>query len=213
MRCFKVTAALLALSSLCYPSHKRNQRAHAGQAGVFDFYLLVLSWSPEFCHSKPTAAQCSAHTGFIVHGLWPQNNDGSYPHGCQTDKPGPTNPSAVADIMPAEIIEHEWKEHGTCSGLSGDDYFALIRKVYKSVHIPDGFRAPASSFSTSPQKLKSDFERVNSGLSDSNVVIQLNGNYLNAVEFCVAKGSQPSAASCSGVPDAHRGTFIVPPVR
>ena len=127
--------------------------------------------------------------------------------GCQTDKPGPTNPSAMADIMPADIIEHEWKEHGTCSGLSGDDYFALIRKVYKSIQIPGGFKAPASSFSTSPQKLKSDFERVNPGVSDSNVVIQLNGNYLNAVEFCVAKGSKSVRYFLFGCPGRASRNF------
>jgi len=119
----------------------------------------------------------------------------------------------MADVMPAEIIEHEWKEHGTCSGLSGDDYFALIRRVYGSIHIPDSFKAPASSFSTSPRKLKSAFEQANPGLTDSNIVIQLRGNYLNAVEFCVAKGTNPSPTSCSGAPDTHRGTFIVPPVK
>jgi ribonuclease I len=27
-----------------------------GKAGQFDYYLLVLSWSPEFCHGKPAAA-------------------------------------------------------------------------------------------------------------------------------------------------------------
>jgi ribonuclease T2 len=119
----------------------------------------------------------------------------------------------MSDIMPAEIIEHEWKEHGTCSGLSGDDYFALIRKAYESIRIPDNFKAPASSFSTSPRKLKTAFEQASTGLSDSNIVIQLNGNYLNAVEFCMAKGTSPSATSCSGVSDTHRGTFIVPPVK
>src|SRR6266700_8136158 len=35
---------------------------HAAQAAAqFDFYLLNLSWSPEFCHSHPAAAECAMH--------------------------------------------------------------------------------------------------------------------------------------------------------
>ena len=59
-----------------------------GEPGQFDFYLLNLSWSPEFCAIHETSPQCAAHPGFVVHGLWPQNNDGSYPALLQPS-PGP----------------------------------------------------------------------------------------------------------------------------
>src|SRR5579872_2060362 len=127
MRKATFVLALLAVASVC-ASASRHHRTHraAAQPGAFDFYVFVFSWSPEFCHGHPSAAECTNHAGFLVHGLWPQNNDGSYPLHCQTNQPGPTNPGAMSDIMPAEIIQHEWAQHGTCSGLSGDDYFALI---------------------------------------------------------------------------------------
>ena len=44
----------------------------------FDYYLLNLSWSPEFCHSHPNATECAQRAGFVLHGLWPQNNDRDY---------------------------------------------------------------------------------------------------------------------------------------
>jgi ribonuclease T2 len=52
---------------------------HKGQPGKFDFYLLNLSWAPEFCSIQGTSPECTGavHYGFIVHGLWPQNNDGT----------------------------------------------------------------------------------------------------------------------------------------
>jgi ribonuclease T2 len=212
MRRRRVAIALLAISLCAYASH-RQRRPRSGQAGVFDFYLLVLSWSPEFCHSQPNAAECGAHTGFLVHGLWPQNSDGSYPFNCRTNQPPPTDTSAVADIMPPEIIQHEWQQHGTCSGLAGNDYLALIRKTFASIHVPNQFRAPASSFTISPGKLKQAFEASNSGLADSNIAIQLRGHYLNAVEFCLSRGPNPSPVTCSNVKDVSGGTFIVPPVR
>src|SRR3974390_1701145 len=49
----------------------------ANANGNFDYYLLNLSWSPEFCHSHPSAAECAEHATFVLHGLWPQNFDGS----------------------------------------------------------------------------------------------------------------------------------------
>ncbi len=78
MRFKTAIVLLLSISTISLASHRHN-RTRSGQAGAFDYYMLVLSWSPEFCYSHPNAAQCSQHTGFTVHGLWPQRNDGSYP--------------------------------------------------------------------------------------------------------------------------------------
>lgn len=203
---------LLLVTATGIPASRHKSHRTSGQAGAFDFYLFVLSWSPEFCYSHPSAAQCSKHTGFIVHGLWPQNNDGSYPLDCQTSQPGPSNPDSMADIMPAEIIQHEWIQHGTCSGLSGDEYFALIRKLSRSIRIPERMKAPAQSLTISTADLKRAFEEANPGLDDREMAIQLRGNYLNAVEFCRAKAANPAPATCSGVKDTRSGTFVIPPV-
>jgi hypothetical protein len=71
---------------------RRGGRAQANAApGVFDFYLLTLSWSPEYCVTHQGAAECTAHPAFVLHGLWPQNNDGTYPEDC-SNAPGPANP-------------------------------------------------------------------------------------------------------------------------
>jgi ribonuclease T2 len=58
-----------------------NSRALTAAPGQFDFYVLNLSWSPEFCNGHPSAAECSQHRAFTLHGLWPQNNNGTYPEG------------------------------------------------------------------------------------------------------------------------------------
>ena len=215
MRTIKTLAPLLCFCLLCFSAgqHRARHPRASGQSGVFDFYLFVLSWSPEFCHGHPQAAECSQHAGFIVHGLWPQNNDGSYPSNCATSQPGPTNTNSVADIMPREIIQHEWQTHGACSGLSGDAYFALIRRAYDSILIPARFKAPAASFTLQPKQLKQAFEGSNAKLDDAEIAIELQGNYLNAVEFCLAKNATLEPIHCSNVKDANRGTFVVPPVQ
>src|SRR5439155_1314714 len=83
-----------------------------GKPGVFDYYLLTLSWSPQFCTTKPSDPQCNGQHkfGFVVHGMWPQFKNGSWPQMCST-KPGLSDPSAMLDIMPSKsLIAHEWQK-------------------------------------------------------------------------------------------------------
>jgi ribonuclease I len=67
--------------------------------GQFDFYVLNLYWSPEFCHGHPSAVECGWHRAFTLHGLWPQSTDGTYPEDC-SDAPSPASPPRYADIYP-----------------------------------------------------------------------------------------------------------------
>src|SRR6202451_197817 len=185
MRVLITTCGFLVLAfAAAFPAHGQNP----GQPGRFDYYLLTLSWTPEFCHGHQGNPECSGHHGFMVHGLWPQFKDGTWPANCQTSQPAPTDSSPVADIMPQYLMRHEWEKHGTCSGLSGNDYFALTRKVFDSIKIPNQFVLPSSSFTIRPAELKDDFEKSNSSLADQDMVIQLNRKYLNAVEICLTKG-------------------------
>jgi ribonuclease T2 len=80
-------------------SRHRSSQAAQGQAGVFDYYLLTLSWSPEFCHSPAHAEkpECqSGHNGFVLHGLWPQYAQG-YPEHC-SNAPGLANPGEMGTL-------------------------------------------------------------------------------------------------------------------
>jgi ribonuclease T2 len=181
--------------------------------GAFDYYLLTLSWAPEFCYSKPNNPECSGHFGFIVHGLWPQYNRGGYPENCG-QQPGPTNPSAMLDLMPdSHLIQHEWTTHGTCTGLAADNYFALIRRLRNSVKIPQAFVAPAQQFSMSPQELKQDFEQANPGLTDADLAVSCgSGPYLVAVEICFSKDGR--LTQCGGdIRDCNRPQLRVPKVQ
>ncbi len=50
------------------PEQHRTLPAPTGPQN-FDYYLLNLSWSPEFCHSHRDNLQCSQQLGFILPGL------------------------------------------------------------------------------------------------------------------------------------------------
>ena len=118
------------------PRAKRGRAEREAVPGQFDFYLLNLSWSPEFCATHGTSPECGKGTGFVVHGLWPQDFTGDYPEDC-SDAPGPKNPTVDTDIFPtASLVTHEWQTHGTCSGLAADAYFLLVHQAFAEVHIP-----------------------------------------------------------------------------
>jgi len=117
------------------------------KAGVFDYYVLSLSWSPNWCALRGDAQdspQCETRHdhGWILHGLWPQFHRG-FPSYCQTaERPPPRSLTAdMADIMGTPgLAWHQWKKHGTCSGLAADDYFDLARLAYDQVVRPPVFR-------------------------------------------------------------------------
>jgi ribonuclease T2 len=179
--------------------------------GNFDYYLLNLSWSPEFCFDKPDNPQCAGHFGFVVHGLWPQFQNGGYPENCGA-QPGPSNPNQMLDIMPdLHLIQHEWQTHGTCTGLQADDYFALIRRIYSSIRIPQEFVGTPQQLNISPGQIKQRFEQLNPGLSDAGIEVSCRGPYFTALEICYTKDGAPTA--CTGVRDCTAPTVRVPKVR
>jgi ribonuclease T2 len=202
---------LLIGGSALLGSNRHRQRQHAtGQPGAFDYYVLALSWSPEFCHSHPTKPECvSGKLGFVVHGLWPQYADG-YPENCST-APGLADSSRMADIMPdAGLVAHEWTTHGTCSGLDADSYFKLVRQAFGSVKVPGRLASPKQGFSLTPQELKEEFVGANPRFKAEDVAVSCGNNYLTGIDVCLDKQMQPRA--CEGIRDCRANTIKVAPV-
>jgi ribonuclease T2 len=204
--------ALLLPFVICFFSAQTHSQQRAGgRPGLLDFYQLNLSWSPEFCYSKPENPECAGHRGFIVHGLWPQFRRGGWPEFC-SGQPGLSNPSQMLDLMPdLHLIQHEWSAHGTCSGLNADEYFNLIRRTFTALKMPSQFVRPARQFSISPGDLKQAFEQVNPGLTDTDMAVTCRGAYLVAVEIFVTKDGRPTP--CSGMRDCRAAMLRVPKVQ
>ena len=208
-----ISALLLVLlgAAAGFSKHHGSRQAAQGTPGVFDYYLLTLSWSPEFCHSHADKPECqSGHHGFVVHGLWPQYVDG-YPEHCST-APGLANAEQMADIMPdTGLVEHEWSTHGTCSGLSAEEYFKVLRQAFASIKLPEKFASPREKFSTAPRDVKKEFVKANPGLSDDEMTVGCGNNYLTAVSVCMTKDLKPAA--CQNLHDCRANAIKVPAVR
>lgn len=181
-------------------------------SGHFDYYLFTLSWSPEYCHGHPNARQCGGgHPGFVVHGLWPQFNNGQWPSACSSE-PGLSNPSSMLDIMPdARLIEHEWTTHGTCSGLTADQYFSVIRKAWNSIRIPASLVRPSRTTTRNADEIQQMFIDANPGMTSDDIAVSCHNRYLSGVEFCLAKNLQPTA--CQAVRGCTANSIRIPAAR
>ncbi|MBZ0163011.1 MAG: ribonuclease [Notoacmeibacter sp.] len=155
----------------------------------FDFYVLSLSWSPSYCAAEGAGAdreQCSAGgpAGFIVHGLWPQFEKG-YPANCASGEPARVPrqlASAMLDIMPsAGLVGYQWRKHGTCAGLSQEDYLATVRAAWNRVRIPPGIGGGTAN----PHTAEQAFLKANRGLPADGIAVTCDHRYLREVRICM----------------------------
>ncbi|HEV7609086.1 MAG TPA: hypothetical protein VGO61_17215 [Steroidobacteraceae bacterium] len=109
---------------------------------AFDFYLMALSVHNAYCadgHERQQECRVGGQRPLVIHGLWPERDEPrTFPHDC----PGPPldldNALALelADLMPGAadgLHEHEWAEHGRCSGLDDDVYFSAALRLARGV--------------------------------------------------------------------------------
>ncbi len=188
-------AAFCAVAILAPDVFAQDRNRPRGTAGVFDFYVLSLSWSPTFCETQRggrNAQQCgtSRDFGFIVHGLWPQYERG-YPEFCTAGEPGRV-PNELGeplfDIMPSMgLIGHQWRKHGACSGLSQHDYLKAIRTAYELVKMPDGLADPAVAQTLSAQSIEEAFIKANPGMQQQGVAVTCERDKLEEVRICMTK--------------------------
>jgi len=149
---------LLSGSVVAKPPHKKEPAAPT----QFSYYLLVLSYAPDFCNQPqgnkdPRECGLGLHIGFIVHGLWPQGESSRGPENCGSASPvSQAIIQATLNYIPTEsLIQHEWAAHGTCSGLSADDYFATLRKARDSITLPDDLNQPSQELQLNPAQIES----------------------------------------------------------
>jgi ribonuclease T2 len=184
----------LALMGMMIASNLHPAMAQGGKRGgtpgEFDFYVLALSWSPGFCElegDRKGRDQCAAGAGldFVVHGLWPQFERG-YPSECGTER----NPTALAmreakGVFPSDgLARHEWRKHGTCSGLSPADYFAATRKARQMVQVPGRFKDLQATITLQPLEIERAFVEANRGLRTDMLSVACRKGVLQEVRIC-----------------------------
>jgi len=176
-----------------------NCSALTAKAITGDMYVLAYSWQPEFCYGKTTYTGCNPPQdywtkSFTLHGLWPQYSEGGYPQSCTTEafdanvpikvgwsdmtKYWPNAQYAETDPNYDTFWDHEWTKHGTCSGLSQQNYFQ------DSINLIKSFGSPSIlSASVGKNISASDLRNSLGGASKASLQCD-SGVYLSGVYTC-----------------------------
>ncbi|MGP8233156.1 MAG: ribonuclease T2 family protein [Methylovirgula sp.] len=168
------------------------QPSGASAPGDFDFYVFSLSWSPGFCDTggaEKARDQCRAGAGlgFVVHGLWPQYNQG-FPSDCGGGSPSWIVLQSIEGLYPdTGLARYEWRKHGTCSGKSPAAYFADVRRARDLIVVPPTFQNAQSEQDTGVLDIERAFFAANSRLRPGMMAVECVGRELSEVRFCLSK--------------------------
>jgi ribonuclease T2 len=210
------TAAFLLLAGFADAQPQRT----ASTSPQFSYYLLVLSYAPDFCdqpQGSKDSRECGSgrHIGFVVHGLWPQGETSRGPENC-----GPARPVSQAIIqanlsyIPTEsLIQHEWATHGTCSGLDVAAYFTALRRARNSVTLPIELNQPSRRLDLSPAQIESRIAAVNPSFPHAAFRTSCyRDGELQEVRVCLNKDLSPRACGRS-VRECTAASVTLQPIR
>lgn len=194
--------------------------ADGEKSGVFDYYVLSLSWSPNWCAREGDARgsdQCDARHdhGWILHGLWPQYHQ-SWPSYCPTSKAPPSRAMTrqMEDIQGSSgLAWHQWKKHGTCSGLSAVDYYALSRQAYERITRPPVFRKLDKAVKLPARVVEDAFRSANPGLDPDMITVTCKHGYIEEVRICLSRDLDPVPCGRDVVRDCTASDALFDPIR
>jgi ribonuclease T2 len=194
--------------------------AEGERAGDFDYYVLSLSWSPSWCALEGDARgspQCDDGRGhgFTLHGLWPQYEDG-WPSFCPTAERPPSRAmtAAMEDIMGSSgLAWHQWRKHGSCTGLSAEDYFRLSRLAYDTVTRPALLSQLDRTVRLPAEVVEEAFLEENPALDDDMVTVTCRDGHVQELRICLTRGLEPRECGADVARDCTLGDAILPPVR
>lgn len=194
--------------------------AEGEKTGVFDYYVMALSWSPTWCAIEGDAReadQCDARHdhGWILHGLWPQYHRG-WPSYCQTAERPPSRrmTGEMADIMGSGgLAWHQWKKHGTCAGLSAAAYFDLSRAAYGSIKRPEVLRRLDKPVKVPAEVIEAAFVKENPGLEKDMITITCRDGRIQEARICLSKDLQPVPCGRDVIRDCSLSDALLDPIR
>ncbi len=217
--CLVLAAGVFAAAAPAHArkSHHAKQQTSATSSKSFDYYLMSLSWSPSFCATHPQERdQCGGQGyGFVLHGLWPQYLSGNGPQRCASDqKPDADTIRKAMAVSPSRsLVQHEWQTHGSCSGLSPEEYFADARRAFDAIHIPRELTHAQSAPPWSARDVAKAFVDANPGLRRDMLAVKCDGMKLSEVRVCLSKDLQPQQCGARIATQCHNGALQIPLAR
>ncbi|RWS31462.1 ribonuclease Oy-like protein [Leptotrombidium deliense] len=144
-----ITTFVFGLHAICVHAQNVCQRNVA-----FDYIELAIQWAPGVCHANQKCRPYSEK--WTIHGIWPTNNNGSFPEHCCYRRF--FNISQLAPILSdmkthwtsltlndTIFWKHEWQKHGTCAHISRSlegqrNYFQKTLQLFKALKLNEWLR-------------------------------------------------------------------------
>lgn len=195
-------------------------KADGEAAGEFDYYVLALSWQSTWCALEGDARgapECAAghKRGWVMHGLWPQNEQG-WPAYCPTAQHPPSRRMTreMADIMgSAGLAWHQWNKHGRCSGLSAEAYFSLSRRAFAKIERPAVFRELKKPVRLPAKVVEEAFLKDNPDWSAEMITVTCKRDRVQEVRLCLTKKLDPRACGRDVSRDCDLSDALLDPMR
>jgi ribonuclease T2 len=189
-------------------------------AGDFDYYVMALSWSPTWCAlegDRRNSPQCDteADNGWVLHGLWPQYEDG-WPSFCPTTarNPSRTDTRDEADLFGSSgNAWHQWNKHGRCSGLTADDYYRLAREAYGRVNRPEIFRKLVDPIRLPAAVVEQAFLEANPVLNADEITITCKAGRIQEARICLTRDLEPRRCGPDVIRDCTMSDALFDPIR
>lgn len=168
----------------------------AGTPGEFDYYVMSLSWSPNWCRLEGRARgadQCDEDFGWVLHGLWPQYERG-YPSNCHSAarNPSRSDTAAQADLFGSSgSAWHQWNKHGRCSGLSARDYYRLSQEAYDRIARPEVLRRLKEPVTLPAELIEEAFVKANPGMTRDQITVTCKDRHIQEVRVCLTRDLEP----------------------
>ena len=163
-------------------------------------YTLALTWAPEYCRTRTTSArdafECGGNNrfGFVLHGLWPDGRGDQWPQYCRPVAllPATLIRKNICALPSAQLQQHEWAMHGSCTGSDPARYFEDATRLWGAMRFPD--MNSASRQGATQGSLAHAIAAVNPGIPAEAVRVVANKRgWLGEIRICLDKAQHPLA--------------------
>jgi len=199
--------------------HLGSRNAAPPVTPQFDYYVLSLAWAPEFCAQPGEAGanprECASGRGiaFVVHGLWPEAREGKSAESC--GPPKTVSKALVNDLLPymmsPGLIQHEWATHGTCTGLTQDDYFTKVLLARAALQIPVQITSITGTETESPSQIEAQFQGSNPAFPPGAFRAACRSGAFTEIRACFDKGLKARACTASAGECTSPTVTLLPP--
>jgi ribonuclease T2 len=120
----------------------------------------------------------------------------------------------VADVFGgAGSAFHQWKKHGSCAGLSAEDYFDTARAAFDSITLPPVFAGLHKDVRLPASVVEDAFLEANPDLARDQITITCADGMIQEARICLTKDLTPRRCGDDVIRDCRMKDAVMEAVR